>query len=398
MKKLFRYIFHRDHFIIIASAFLQMFLLKLVAFNLDYLNPIAEALDSFSMTDVFFDIQHSDAEPEQSDLITLVDMTELYSRGEIANLLEDINQNNPLCVGVDLIFEGEKDDSIGNEILEESVIGLSGRSVFSRKLTEYDSSVETFKSSVRSYFSDRIDFTEAYTNLNDDMAGSCIRNFSVSQTQNGEKLLSFPAKIASFFDESINELTNEEYLINFKNVSFPVVSFKDITEKADLIDGHIVLVGTMTEEQDMHNTPLGKMAGLELQAFSLLTLLEHKGIREVPQWLLLIVAFLICYMLELTIDVLCQLVNKHNNSMIMVFFKESNVVSILMLFLWVAFVCWLMFIMFVKHSVSISGGLILGLMALVCEGRDLLKSIVKAIGAKYESNRFINSSLLKEDD
>ena len=331
-------------------------------------------------------------------MVTLVDMTELYSRGDIANLFEEINNCNPLFVGVDLIFEGEKDDRVGNEILEGAVAGLYGKSVFSRKLIDFDSTEETFTNSVRSYFADRIDFDEAYTNLNDDMAGSCIRDFSISQTLCGKKVLSFPAKIASVFDDSVAELTNEEFLINYKNVKFPVVPYNEIDENSDLIDGHIVLVGTMTEEQDMHNTPLGKMPGLELQAYSLLTLLEHKGIKEVPQWLTWVLAFLICYLLELTIDAISRIVNRHNKSVLMVFLKESNVVAIVMLFIWVAIVCWLMFMLFVKHNVSISGGVILGLMALVCEGRDLLKSFVKAIGAKYEDNKFVETSLLKEED
>lgn len=396
MKNFFRYLFHRDHIIIVGSAFLQLSILGVIAFNLDFLNPIADALEDFSITDVFFDIQHSGSEPETCDLITLVDMTELHNRGDIANLLEDINQNDPLYVGVDLIFEGEKDDLLGNEILEGSVMGISEKAVFSSKLTDYNSSANTFKNSVQSYFADRIDITEGYTNLNDDMAGACIRDFSICQTLNGEKQLSFPAKIASIFDESINDLTNDEYLINYKNVKFPVVPYTDIMGNADMIDGHIVLVGAMKEEQDMHNTPLGKMPGMELQAYSLLTLLEHKDIREIPQWTLWMIAFIICYLLELTIDALSQLVNRHKTSMIMVFIKESNVVSIVMLFLWVTLVCWMMYFMFVRHCVSISGGLILGLMALVCTGRDLLKSIVKAIEAKNEDNKFAKSSLFKE--
>lgn len=398
MKRIFKYIFHRDHLIITASAFIQLLLLGVIAFNLDFLNPIADALDNFSITDVFFDIEHSGTEPEICELVTLVDMTELHARDDIANLLEDINLCDPLYVGVDLIFEGEKDDLMANEVLEGSVTGLYGKSVFSNKLINFDSTQETFTSSVRSFFADRISVEEAYTNLNDDMAGACIRDFSISQTLNGDKLLSFPAKIASVFDETVSEIDNDEFLINFRNVSFPVVAYDEINEKSDLIEGHIVLVGTMTEEQDMHNTPLGKMPGLELQAYSLLTLLEHKGIKEAPRWLIWILAFLICYLLELSIDVLSRIVNKHNKSVLMVFLKESNVVSVVMLFLWIVLVCWLMFIMFVKHSISISGGVILGLMALVCEGRDLLKSIVKAIGSKFDDNHFVETSLLKEDD
>lgn len=376
---------------------MQLCLLGLIAFNLDFLNPVADALDNFSITDVFFDIQHSGSEPETNDLITLVDMTDLYARGDIANLLEEINLCDPLCIGVDLIFEGEKDDRLGNELLEGAVSGLVAPTIFAGKLTDYDSADEVFKGSVRSFFSEQIDITEAYTNLNDDMAGSCIRNFSIKLPYSGGEMFSFPAKIASLFDESVRSLNNEELLINFKNTRFPVVSYSDIRQKQDLIDGHIVLVGTMTEEQDMHNTPLGKMSGLELQAYTLLTLLEHKGIRDIPKWLTWLIAFFFCYLLELSIDALNRLIAKNNQSTLMVFLKESNIVAIVMLFLWVAFVCWLMFLLFVKHSINLSGGLILGLLALVCEGRDLYSSIIKALSVKHRDSVFVCTSLMNDD-
>ena len=397
MNRILRYIFHRDHLIVTLSAFVQLCLLGLIAFNLDFLNPVADALDNFSITDVFFDIQHSGSEPETNDLITLVDMTDLYARGDIANLLEEINLCDPLCIGVDLIFEGEKDDRLGNELLEGAVSGLVAPTIFAGKLTDYDSADEVFKGSVRSFFSEQIDITEAYTNLNDDMAGSCIRNFSIKLPYSGGEMFSFPAKIASLFDESVRSLNNEELLINFKNTRFPVVSYNDIRQKQDLIDGHIVLVGTMTEEQDMHNTPLGKMSGLELQAYTLLTLLEHKGIRDIPKWLTWLIAFFFCYLLELSIDALSRLIAKNNQSTLMVFLKESNIVAIVMLFLWVAFVCWLMFLLFVKHSINLSGGLILGLLALVCEGRDLYSSIIKALSVKHGDSVFVCTSLMNDD-
>lgn len=397
MKRFLRYFFHRDHLIITLSAFLQLWLLGVIAINLDFLNPVADALDNFSITDVFFDIQHAGSEPEMNDLITLVDMTELYDRGDLANLMEDINQCDPLCIGVDLIFEGEKDDHWGNELLKGAVSGFSAPAVFSRKLTEYDGSKGIFNNSVRSFFAEELGVTEAYTNLNDNLAGTCIRDFSIKQESLGGTMLSFPAKIASLFDETVGDVDNEELLINFKNVRFPVVSYRDVIEKGDLIEGHIVLVGTMTEEQDMHNTPLGKMPGLELQAYSLLTLMEHKGIREIPRWMSWLIAFLLCYLLEVSVDVISRFVARKDRSVFMVFLKESNVLSILMLLLWVAFVCWLMFMMFVKHSISLQGGIILALLALVVEGRDIYKSLIKALGVRYGDSKFVRTSLLYEE-
>ena len=398
MKKLFQYLFHRDHFIVVASAVLQLGLLGVIAFNLDFLNPVAKALDEFRITDVFFDIQQSGSEPESSELITMVDMTELHSRADIGALLEEINFRDPLFVGVDLIFEGEKDDITGNEILEGAVMGMTGRSVFSSKLTDYDGRKETFTNCVRSYFSDRLDISDAYTNLNDNLSGGRIRDFSLRQSYNGEEIPSFPAAIASVFDHSTGDIDSESIIINYKNVKFPIVRYDEVGEKADLIEDHIVLVGTLHEEQDMHSTPLGKMAGMELQAYSLLTLLEHQGMKEIPKWLSWVIALLLCYLLELSLDLFWQFLKRHKDSGLLFFFKESNLVSIVMFFLWSALVCWVMYIVFMKYNIYLSGGLVLGLMALTCEGRELYKAVVKGIRAKTKSNAFTETSLIKDVD
>lgn len=393
-----RYIFHIDHLIITLSAFVLLWLLGVITFSLDILNPVADALDNFSITDVFFDIEHSDSRPEETDLVTLVDMTELHQRGDIANLFEEINMIGPLVIGVDLIFEGVKDDYVGNDLLEDSVQGIADRTIFSKKLIDYNSETELFTGSVRSYFTDRIDINEAYTNLNDDMAGTCIRYFSIKQSDNSEELLSFPARLAATFDDTVNDLDDEEMLINFRNVSFPVVKWDEITEKSDLIEGHIVLVGTMTEEQDMHMTPLGKMSGLELQAYALLTLLEHKGIKKVPVWLTWLFAFFVCYLLELAVDALDRFMGKRSKTVPMVFLKEANFLSVILLFLFIVIIGWFLFYMFTSHSILIEGGVILALMALVYEGRDLYEALIGALSEKYDWKFLKNSIFTKVEE
>ena len=397
-KRLLKHIFHRDHFIIVASAFLMLGLLRVITFNLSFLDPVAMAFENFSVTDIFFDIDHAAGEPETNDLITLVDMTELHSRGDIAYLLEEIRLQDPLCIGVDLIFEGEKDDPMGNEMLETAVTNLEERAVFAEKLTNYDSRHNKFTGNVRSFFSDRVALQEGYSNLNDNLAASCIRDFSIRQKGPDGTHLSFPAQIAARYDESVAEWDNDEVLINFRNVRFPVVPYNEVADMSGLINGHVVLVGTMTEEQDMHSTPLGKMSGLELQAYSLLTLLEHKGIREIPSWANWLIAFLLCYLLELTLDIPYQLIVRKRRSVVCVFLKESNVINLLMLFLWAALVCWLMYLLFIRKSISLSGGLFLILLTLVCESRELFRSLIKGLRAKYAAARFVETSIIHEND
>lgn len=386
-----KYLFHIDHFLVTTLALVLLWLLSIITFNLSILDPVADALDEFSITDVFFEIENNKEENiETSDLITIVDMTDLHNRGDIASLMQEIGLNNPLCVGIDLIFEGEKDDSIGNKELVEAVNNLGETAIYSKKLTDYSGETDKFANRVSSFFTKDIEVQEAYTNLVNDMSSTIVREFTATQQEGETESISFPAAIASRFDTTLVSNHKDSYLINYRNVKFPVVKFDEIQEKADLIDGHIVLIGTMTEEQDMHMTPLGKMPGIEVQAYSLLTLLEHKDLQELPLWLSILITFVLCYLLEITIDAVPRCVEKSTKIPI-VFLRESGLITALLILLWVIVVTWLMFYSFTRWNVIIDGGVLLASMALVCEGRELIEATIKTLSTKYNWKYLQNS-------
>lgn len=386
-----KYLFHIDHFLVTTLALVLLWLLSIITFNLSILDPVADALDEFSITDVFFEIENNKEENiETSDLITIVDMTDLHNRGDIASLMQEIGLNNPLCVGIDLIFEGEKDDSIGNKELVEAVNNLGETAIYSKKLTDYSGETDKFANRVSSFFTKDIEVQEAYTNLVNDMSSTRVREFTATQQEGETESISFPAAIASRFDTTLVSNHKDSYLINYRNVKFPVVKFDEIQEKADLIDGHIVLIGTMTEEQDMHMTPLGKMPGIEVQAYSLLTLLEHKDLQELPLWLSILITFVLCYLLEITIDAVPRCVEKSTKIPI-VFLRESGLITALLILLWVIVVTWLMFYSFTRWNVIIDGGVLLASMALVCEGRELIEATIKTLSTKYNWKYLQNS-------
>ena len=386
-----KYLFHIDHFLVTTLALVLLWLLSIITFNLSILDPVADALDEFSITDVFFEIENNKEENiETSDLITIVDMTDLHNRGDIASLMQEIGLHNPLCVGIDLIFEGEKDDSIGNKELVEAVNNLGETAIYSKKLTDYSGETDKFANRVSSFFTKDIEVQEAYTNLVNDMSSTRVREFTATQQEGETESISFPAAIASRFDTTLVSNHKDSYLINYRNVKFPVVKFDEIQEKADLIDGHIVLIGTMTEEQDMHMTPLGKMPGIEVQAYSLLTLLEHKDLQELPLWLSILITFVLCYLLEITIDAVPRCVEKSTKIPI-VFLRESGLITALLILLWVIVVTWLMFYSFTRWNVIIDGGVLLASMALVCEGRELIEATIKTLSTKYNWKYLKNS-------
>ena len=396
MKKKIRYFFHRDHVIITLFGFALLAILNIIVVNIDFLNPIARALKNFSITDMFFEVEHTD-KPEECDIITIVDMKELYDRGDIAELIREVDECNPMCIGVDLIFEGVKDDGIGNEMLEQTLLNLKSPAVFANKLTDYSGASNSFNDIVRSYCAEECGLTEAYTNVTDDMMGSNIRELSTHRLYKNQKQTSFPVKITEM--AGINNANNdsEDLLINYRNVNFRVIPHDKIGENRGILEGSIVIIGTIHEEQDMHNTPIGKMAGAKIQAYSLLTLLEHQHFRHVPNIICWIIAFLLCYLLEVAVDIFYQISKAHPDSVFQAFIREANIVSIVFLFIFEVLSCWVFYILFIKGNLLMSGGVILTTLVLTCEARDIYMALIKGFYSKYDNKSFFSKSLMIED-
>ena len=187
-------------------------------------------------------------------------------------------------------------------------------------------------------------------------------------------------------------------LINYGNVDFRVIPYDSIFDNRNLIEGSVVIIGTLNEERDMHNTPLGKMSGAKIQAYSLLTLLEHRQVHQIPDIICWIIAFLLCYLLEISIDIFYQISKAHPNSVFQTFVREANIVSIVFLFVFEVLACWVFYILFVKENVLMSGGVILATFVLTCEARDIYMAIIKGFYSKYDNKSFFSKSLMIENN
>lgn len=396
MIRLIKFIFHIEHLFVVIVTFILLGMLYLITFNVSFLSPVAKALSEFSVTDIFFEIENSGTAIDTCDVITIVDMTELHDRGDIAELINEIGMCNPICVGVDLIFEGEKDDKLGNELLEDAVQGLSGKSVYTTKLTNYSTKKNQFSDKVSSYFTNRLQVDEGFANITDNMEKNRIREASLSLRYRDTLIYSFPVRISMMAGhEYSSKSLSKNILINYRNVAIPVIKYDEIIENTDLIDNHIVLIGTTHEEQDMHLTPLGKMSGIKIQAYTLLTLLERKPIKSVPSWVNFIVAFLFCYIVEVLVTGAYCLLSRKRTCSVRVFFAESNVVRDTTLLIMILLFCLLVYALFIRYSIVFEATVTLALLAIFPEGREMYAAIAKTINYRMKG-KFKGKSLFAE--
>ena len=142
---------------------------------------MARAIKDFSMSDLYYHILWTGDEPEKSEVITLVDITDLHKRGQIAQTIEEVNKQHPKALGLDIIFEGLKDDSIGNDSLVNALSDCSSETVTSFKLLDYNAPSKTFTSSLHSFFINDVPLIEGYTNVLSNGTNGSVRQFSISR-------------------------------------------------------------------------------------------------------------------------------------------------------------------------------------------------------------------------
>ena len=92
-------------------AFCIVAIYALFAINLKILNPLVQALKEYSITDFYYQVIGIGEERDTSRIVTIVDMTELTDRRDIAYALREVQEQQPKVIGVDIVFEGLKPDN-----------------------------------------------------------------------------------------------------------------------------------------------------------------------------------------------------------------------------------------------------------------------------------------------
>ncbi|MBR1412611.1 MAG: CHASE2 domain-containing protein, partial [Prevotella sp.] len=253
MGKLWRY------FAVTVLAFAVVGIYLLAAFNLKVFNPVAEILDDYSFTDFYYKLLDGSGERETSRIVTIVDMTELRKRRDFAQLFMEVEALHPKAVGVDVVFEGYKEEDLEGDTLLAMTVRQLHNYVFSYKIIEAESMEgET----VHSFYTPDDKVNEGFTNMPRQLYGGMKRSVSVGREVGGKLVPSFIKKVVDIYaGQEVVPLADKNININFSPKHYHVVPYDSILEYRDLIEDHLVLIGAMTEEADMHYTPQGKIAG-----------------------------------------------------------------------------------------------------------------------------------------
>jgi CHASE2 domain-containing sensor protein len=330
------------------------------------------------MTDIYYRIQHSD-NPQTNQLITLVDMTELTSRDrdKIAQVVEQISEMNPTVLGVDVIFEGYKDNAEADEMLADAFFNAPENTVLACKLIDPDVATKTFKGSVHSFFVSDTHQAEGTTNVIN-KAHRSMTDYPTYFISNGDTLLSLPVQMASLLGAKLPE--KQKFIINYRGTEFPIVKWNELEQHRDLIENRIVILGS-TEEADKHLTPLGQIPGMEILAYALLSIIEGSEISEAPFLVYLLWALLAGWLANVIDILVTKRLEKMNNTFVL-FVLKSGLYSRFVSFSIMALFTYVSFILFTRLDYDLSSVLALTTSVLIIEGRLLYIAFLSVLKRK----------------
>lgn len=369
------------HIVVTVLAFCIVGVLAGIALNTGFLDPAAKVIKNFSMSDVYYQILQEAGEADENNDIVIVDMSELHKRRELAKLLDDIEEQEPRVIGIDIVFEGLKEDSIGDEMIWD-VAGKYDNMVFSYRLVDYQDDKTGYADAVHSFFAEALEVEEGFTNMQRDLYGGIKRVLSIGRKYHGTLQPSFITKVANrYLGMKAVAIEDRDMTINYTPTHFTVIPSDSVKYHAEDLKDKLVLFGAMKEETDMHYTPLGKMAGVELLAYSIQTLLEHKEVHELPMWLVVIGSFLLALLMQIGWTSYTDFAGRRKNKIAKLCLSNSFTKAILF-FLWVSFIVWLTFIIFFKCDVNISLGLALSGIAFLSLSRNFINECISIIKEK----------------
>ena len=296
MKPLPRFIFSIKHVVVTLTAMLLMWLcVQGFLLSISFLNPVERAFDNFRMTDLFYEIESRNKSGHTNDVITLVDMSREFSRSRLGDIISQIDAMNPALLGVDIVFDGIRDDQVGHHHLLDCIREATIPIVWAYQLENWNNERQEFDSIYHSFFADSLDIMEGYTNVSRNM----VRSFGLWRKAKGQVEYSLPARMAMQFTGDSSFLQHEDCNIRFSSTQFHVVPCDSLDDYSDLITGHIVLLGATKDKRDVHYTPIGLIPGPHIQAYALLTIINNEFPREVPGGLTLLLTFLFMWVGEI---------------------------------------------------------------------------------------------------
>jgi CHASE2 domain-containing sensor protein len=377
----YRLLFHP---IIAVICIVLGLILASIALNVKSFNPVKNAMADFETSDIFYQSLISTGERDSSTYITIVDMTELYARADIAVCLDEIMQHNPSVVGIDAVFQGLREDSLADMLLA-GICEAYDNIITNCYVINPNDTADRFDDMERAYFREGtpmpyiandsdITTRECSTWMPREMYGQGTkRKLQLCYDVQGGLVASMPWIVASrFVKEPIAKPSTRNVVINYQPTRFPVLQPDEVAQHPELIEGHIVLFGSMNDIQDRHNTPIGAMSGLEVLAYATQTLLLQNEGKPLEGFWMYVLTFLLVVLNSWVYTAYMKTLGKVRPDLLQLILKMSYF-KMLNLFIWMGFWLWVFMQVFEHFNVLVNPTAAFGFWALTPYANEFYK-------------------------
>ncbi len=388
-----RKLLHIDHLIVTLTTFVVMILFG-GALDLSFFSPIKLALAEFSLPDIYYKIKWTDGARTESNEVTIVDIKDVTNRAEIARTIATVGEMNPMAVGVDVIFEHEK-DSLSDELLKEALEATQPTVMASIML--FDEKTGRFEGERESWFSDDLMLANGYTNLSLYSGAGCVRDFTVCEPLENDTLLSFPAMLAELAlpeGKNLNYQPNERR-IAFDPIAIKVVPYDSLEQNREYIEDRVILVGSTSDASDHFETPVREMSGIEVHGYSLLTLLSGQEPVVLSSVWLILLGLLLCYITEVLQFLFIDAFGKRKTPFA-VFLSGSKLMLRLITLAWLGLIVWGTFILYVRWGLHINLVITLSAIVILGEVRNLCMATIKSLYIREQRHQLSRGLIAKD--
>lgn len=352
------------------------------------LDPVKRALQEFSFTDIYYEILNEGEPEDTSRIITIVDLTKLTRRSDIAATIEEIEKHHPKVLGVDCTFDNVGEDFEGNEDLIH-VAEKYKNIVFADKMVDWAGDSVGWTKTIHSFFYEVTPIKEGSVNMPRTLYDRMKRRFPLYEKYHGQLKPSFVTQVAdSYAEKDILRGRTGELNINFSPTAFRALQPEEVSKHPELIEDQIVLFGAMYDNVDTHWTPIGKMAGVNLLAYSIQSLVLSKEIKYVPLVPFCIITLVIIFLVQVVQSYYLQKTRGSKKFIVKYVVGASYFLNILT-FLFLSVFIGISFLVFKLFNISYNMAWAVAVIAFLGTSRDMyasLKDYIKALKNKYKGN------------
>lgn len=259
--------------------------------------------NDFTITDFYNIVADSRAVSHLDDNIVIVNI-DRSDRNEIADIISVATLAGARAIGLDVMFEDERE---GDEPLLEAI--RQAPVIFQPLAMKQTSAPDTFAVRSASYFYTVPGATESHyaaASMPSRYERSMVREMrTFFPADSGASIPSFAVALARVTDpaaaERLEARGNELEMINYHSRRFRTIEPDELVDRADELNGRIVLIGALNEIGDLHQTPVNSsMPGVMIHAHSLATILDGAYMKAFPKSANMLIGFILCFIIVLT--------------------------------------------------------------------------------------------------